>query len=67
MLYIKVHIEKIQTSPTAGDVIEPKHSAVIEFEPYKIDKLENTTSGGGRRRTKMSKRHSTYRTRKNKK
>lgn len=65
-----VHIQlQIVKNPinTSDTPIPVKEAVIIEFEPYKIERLTTTPAGGGRRRTKISKRHSTYRTRKNKK
>lgn len=69
-ILITAHIlhQNIFTSGSAG--IPLKNSVVIKFGPYAIPALKKVvaaSAGGGRRRTKISKRHSTYRTRKNKK
>jgi hypothetical protein len=54
-----------ETTYNAGAIPE-NNSVVIKFGPYEIPELQVVPGGGGRRRTKMSKRHPKHRTRKNK-
>ena len=68
-ILITAHILHQPNADTSAG-IPINNSVVIKIGPYEIPKLQKvvtTTAGGGRRRTKISKRHSTYRTRKNKK